>query len=200
MLRAIGQVAEGLLADMELLAHVGQRMSYRHGFLSDETISRIRKKLRKKSIFHGPVKTRMPAKADVAERQRARVMIARLKKQGLVRQEKIGGVMRLFLTQAGKRKRDESEAAALPDTSRYPRTEGGAIVLVIFDIPEKDSRKRLWLRNALMAMGFSLVQKSVWSGKVVVPEDFVADIGELGISGNIHIFTVAKIGTLSDGK
>lgn len=52
-------------------------------------------------------------------------------------------------------------------------------LIIIFDIPEKQKRKRDWLRVELIAMGFEQMQKSVWFGPGPLPKEFVDRIKEL---------------------
>lgn len=71
-------------------------------------------------------------------------------------------------------------------------------IIIVFDIPEKEKRKRAWLRDVLKEMEFKLIQRSVWLGKGRLPKEFVDDIRTLNLSSYIHIFQVKKVGTLED--
>lgn len=46
-------------------------------------------------------------------------------------------------------------------------------LIVAFDIPEKYSRQRYWLRLELKSLGFVMLQKSVWFGPGPLPKDFI---------------------------
>ena len=70
--------------------------------------------------------------------------------------------------------------------------------LVIFDIPEKFKRKRVWLREQLKDFGFTLLQKSVWIGKYKIPEEFIYDLRNLKLLPYIHIFKIHKRGSLTN--
>ena len=61
-------------------------------------------------------------------------------------------------------------------------------LIIIFDIPEKERRKRDWLRSQLKLFDFEQIQKSVWLGPDRLPKEFFAYLEELGIRGNIKIF------------
>ena len=75
--------------------------------------------------------------------------------------------------------------------------EDGVTRLITFDIPEKDRRKRNWLRKELIACDYTLLQRSVFIGKRPLPEELMTQINELHISQYLHIVSVDKKGTLS---
>ena len=72
----------------------------------------------------------------------------------------------------------------------------GIMRLVIFDIPEKERKKRRALRAELISFNFSQLQKSVWAGENPLPEDFLSFLDELNLKNKVHIFSVRKHGTL----
>ena len=69
-------------------------------------------------------------------------------------------------------------------------------VIITFDIPEKERRKRHWLRSALKNIGCAMLHRSVWTGSGAVPEGFVNDLDRLGMTGYVHILSITKHGTL----
>ena len=68
--------------------------------------------------------------------------------------------------------------------------------LVIFDIPERERRKRDAIRTELAAAGYTQLQKSVWAGSMPLPEDFMELYEDLRLKGKVHIFSVRDAGTL----
>ncbi len=66
--------------------------------------------------------------------------------------------------------------------------KGKSMMLVIFDIPERERSKRDWLRSQLKLFGFKQIQKSVWFGPRNLPKDFFAYLKELGIKEYIKMF------------
>ncbi len=72
----------------------------------------------------------------------------------------------------------------------------GIMRLVIFDIPEKERKKRLWLRLELLACNYKLLQKSVWVGYCPLPQEFFEALEYLDLRNHIHIFSVNETGTL----
>ncbi len=69
--------------------------------------------------------------------------------------------------------------------------------LVIFDIPEKERRKRDTIRMELIGIGFQQLQKSVWYGEHPLPRDFITLIDSLSLQPHVHIFSVRQSGTIT---
>jgi len=78
----------------------------------------------------------------------------------------------------------------------FQKEIGDTFLIVAFDIPERERRKRRWLRLALRQLGMDMVQKSVWIGKVKLPEEFLGSLHHLGLMGYVEIFAISKAGTL----
>lgn len=76
--------------------------------------------------------------------------------------------------------------------------EDGIIRLVIFDIPEHERKKRVWLRIELIACEFKILQKSVWIGYRPLPREFLESLEDLGIRKFVHIVSVECSGTLEN--
>ncbi len=68
--------------------------------------------------------------------------------------------------------------------------------IVLFDIPEKESAQRAWLREVLKNLKFTMLQKSVWVGNSSLPEEFMNDLRARGIDKFVEILAVTKSGTL----
>src|SRR3989344_5543725 len=128
------------------------------------------------------------------ERQRARVFLNYLKEDGLIKLEKNNVVItaRGGIRLGGLRDKIR-QAPTRPD---YQPSPGVGVVLVIFDVPEKQKRKRVWLRAALKQLGFQMVQKSVWFGKVKIPNNFLEDLRKHKIMDCVEILAITKTGSL----
>jgi DNA-binding transcriptional regulator PaaX len=128
------------------------------------------------------------------ERQKARVFIEYLKRDGLVKSENKDAI----LTAKGfvRLRNLRDRARQTPTRPDYQPSPGTGVVLVIFDVPEKQKRKRVWLRAALKQLGFQMVQKSVWFGKVKIPKNFLEDLGRHKIIDCVEIFAITKTGSL----
>lgn len=130
------------------------------------------------------------------QRQRIYEFLSRLKKDGIIENDKKLGILKL--TKQGLELLEKlrvRNAKSLPST-RYKVTSDDFLKIIAFDVPEKDKRKREWLRRVILQLGFSTVQKSVFVGKAKLPEEFTDDIVKLGLADCLEIFVVSKHGTL----
>jgi predicted transcriptional regulator with HTH domain len=121
-----------------------------------------------------------------------------LKKDGLVCKSKKEGGAFFSVTTKGKsilKKLRSDRAKNLPD-SCYKFKIDKTLKIVIFDIPEKEKRKREWLRSVLRNLNFDMLQKSVWVGKAKLPQEFMADLKRLNILSSVEFFSVDKSGSL----
>lgn len=112
----------------------------------------------------------------------------RLQKQKLVERNDSGW----GITDLGKKTIKKVKYSPQPSLSE----EDGVIRLVIFDIPERDRKKRVWLRLELIACGFNMLQKSVWIGQRPLPQEFFESLDYLNIRPHVHIVSVERSGTL----
>src|SRR3989338_9314236 len=107
--------------------------------------------------------------------------IWRLKKQGLVEKDR----NKYFTTGKGKK---YLEKIISRFSSTHP-AHGGyndnqikkQLIILVFDIPEKQKGKRVWLRGELRLLDFEPLQKSVWIGKGPLPPKFIHKITSIGI-------------------
>ncbi len=132
-------------------------------------------------------------------RQRYYSMLYKLRKDGLVREDKSKDGRIFIITPEGKKKlrimrtRKQDEVLPFP---RHQKIQSPNFTLVVFDIPERERRKRVWLRAALFHMGFMMVQKSVWMGKIKIPKQFLDDLRDMKLMPYVEIFEITKTGTL----
>ena len=131
---------------------------------------------------------------DRAEKARLRVIVSRLQKNGLVEKSDGGSIA---ITKRGRQCLIDLQKGVMPPR-RYSMRKSSRAVVVIFDIPERDRRKRGWIVAALRGMGFALVQKSVWMGAGKLPADFIADLGKMQLMRHVRIFSVVETGTIAD--
>src|SRR3989338_280009 len=66
------------------------------------------------------------------------------------------------------------------------------------ELPEKERKKRLWLRLELIAYDYSLLQKSVWVGYRTLPKDFLDSLEYLNLRSHVQIFSIKHKGTLKE--
>ena len=84
------------------------------------------------------------------------------------------------------------KSKSLPDNGRYKTESDDELKIIIFDIPEKERQKRDWLRSVLKNLKFSMLQKSVWAGKIKLPKQFLEDLSKNKIIPYVDIFTISK--------
>ena len=131
-------------------------------------------------------------------RQRYYNLIYKLKQSGLIEERKKEGKKFFIITRRGKNKissLNEQSRGKLPENF-YRKEEGNKFIVVIFDVPEKEKRKRVWLRAVLKNLGLKMVQKSVWIGKIKVPKQFLDDLFKLKMVDFVEIFEISKSGSL----
>lgn len=118
-----------------------------------------------------------------------------LKRDGLIGKQGSGN---WYITRKGKERWTKMIARLknqLPQV-RYPKDDSKEWKIIIFDIPEKEKRKRFWIRHALKHLKFKMLQKSVWIGKTKLPVEFINDLGRLHILSYIEILAITKSGSL----
>lgn len=127
-------------------------------------------------------------------RQRIYALISQLRDDGLIR--KVGDAWRITSKGRIKSRRLKSDLANALPSRIYSKAPSHEFVIVTFDVPEKFKSKRNWLRTSLRNLGFAMLQRSVWVGKVVIPENFLEDLKDIGLFNCVEIFSVGKAGTI----
>ena len=146
-------------------------------------------------------KRREKRMAESRQRQRFYSMLSRLRKDGLIQETTHDRKYFIALTGEGRRRLEvlrKRQSNALP-TGIYniiPDTKGSKFTITVFDIPERERKKRAWLRSTLRNLGFRCLQKSVWVGKVIIPKAFLDDLRDLELVEYLEIFEVSKAGSL----
>lgn len=135
---------------------------------------------------------------ELKEKQRLYNLITGFKKDGLIA-KKEKGKGSWYLTQKGEKELKKLKAYYQKNNlprRRYNSEASNDFTMVVFDIPEKERRKREWLRTKLAEMKFTMLQKSVWVGKRKIPEQFIEDLSFCKLLSCVEIFTINKSGTL----
>ena len=137
--------------------------------------------------------------AEQKRKQRVYEYLSKLKTQGFIK-EALEGDRRVFtISPSGIQKLEQLKkdiALALPDTRHYIFVASPTVVIVSFDVPDKQARKRYWLRSALYHFKFKKLQQSVYIGKGVLPEEFLSDLVRLNLTECVEIFSINKTGSL----
>lgn len=124
-----------------------------------------------------------------------RKYVSKLKRDGLVLEN---NSRQIYLSQKGKDKLKNLQNSVSLNKNQYVRKIGDRVIVVSYDIPTAFNRERNILRSMLNMLGFNLIHKSVWVGKVSLPERFLGDLNALGILDYIQILEVTKNGTLKE--
>ncbi|HRY62827.1 MAG TPA: hypothetical protein P5056_03610 [Candidatus Paceibacterota bacterium] len=121
-----------------------------------------------------------------------------LKNGGFIKKEKTKNGILWSITSAGVEKLNKIHKRSLNSKSNidYAKKIGDNLIIIAFDIPEKLSRNRYWLRGALKYFDFEMIQKSVWVGRCKLPEQFIRDLKNREILNCVDIFEVGNKGTL----
>ena len=155
----------------------------------------------KRMIRHGPPPLKINWASDNQKSQQFYSLLNQLKNQGLVRKEKSehkrGSLWRITGKGLAKLKLIRGRRFLNKKSANYKRESDDKIKVVIFDIPEKERGKRTWLRIALIILGFSMLQRSVWVGKNKIPEQFISDLKERDMLSYVQIFEISKKGTIA---
>jgi len=133
---------------------------------------------------------------DEEEKHRFSDLLAKLKKDGLIAKNNTGS---WHITKKGRMKKKQlllRQKRGLSTLVPYSAQESPEWKIVIFDVPETERRKRVWLRLTLKRLGFKKLQKSVFIGKVGLPEGFLNDLRRLQLITCVEIFAITKAGSL----
>mgnify|MGYP001591167860 CR=1 FL=1 len=122
-----------------------------------------------------------------------KLYLAKLKHDGLILQN---SSKQIYLSEKGQKKLNNFKTSPLSNKQDYQKEIGEQVMVISYDIPIAFNRERNILRDILRMLGFNLVHKSVWVGKVKLPERFISDLKNLGILEYIEILEVTKNGTL----
>jgi len=132
------------------------------------------------------------ARVELEEFHKYRVVLSRLKKQGLIRREnkKEGKVWKLTTLGLNKLRKTESNP-------RYMKlVDEPGVTIISYDIPESIKKKRERLREILKMADFKQLHKSLWYGEKKVTKIFLKTLKDLQVLDHTHIFEVSKSGTV----
>ena len=127
------------------------------------------------------------------KKRRLQKYISKLKKDGLIDQNSSN---QFILTKNGKDKLKFFKNQILINKNNYKKEMSDKVTIISYDIPIVFNKERANLRDILKSLGFNLVHKSVWVGKVKLPKEFIVDLGKLGILDYVEILEVTKSGSL----
>ncbi len=130
----------------------------------------------------------------ISESNQFHSVFQKLRKEGLIKQDAKKNVWSITEWGKGKLRRLIQQRELRP--KKYSVEKTGEVVIVSFDVPEKERAKRNWLRHVLKEMGFTMIQKSVWLANLRLPKEFLDDLRSLKLMDCVQIFSVGRSGTL----
>ena len=158
------------------------------------------KKLEYEAGEHRRSRERSKARREAERvlRQRYYLMRTYLKAQGVITIAGKGDNKIITKTQRGefKLRQLKKEARDRLSIPTYKLEVGAKVIVIVFDIPERDRLKRAWLRSVLKNLGCRMIQQSVWLGKGNLPGAFLDDLDTMRLAEFVEIFEVTKPGTL----
>lgn len=169
--------------------------SIARGFLSSKVSSYRYMRLSILSPTHPALETREEVLQKLQNRLRQDfyAQLSYLRRNGFVEHEKTESKNIWRITKIGKEKWEKlKKKINLPIHKNYKLENDKKHTIVIFDIPEKEKQKREWIRNQLVFIGFTMLQKSVWIGKGKIPQEFFEDIAAIKLNQYLHIFRVTS--------
>ena len=122
-----------------------------------------------------------------------RKYLSKLKKGGFILEN---NASQIYLSEKGKNKLNNFQNSFSLNKDLYKKKVGERVIVISYDIPVAFNKERNILRDMLRTLGLYMVHRSVWVGKVVLPERFVIDLNKLGVMDYVEILEVTKNGTL----
>ncbi len=119
--------------------------------------------------------------------------IYKLKAEGLLKED---SSRRIKLSMKGKRKAASLRKSRILGKNFFRKETSDKVIIVSYDLPLLFNRERDMLRNVLRILGFHMIHKSVWVGKVKVPRKFIVGLQKLRILKYVEILEVTKQGSL----
>lgn len=120
--------------------------------------------------------------------QTLRSTLSRLKKRGLI--ENKTGIW--DITNNGKKFLKNKLISKIPHFGHLKSKNKKKEMVIVFDIPEIRRRQRNWLRMELAALGFVLLQKSVWFGPAPLPKEFIEYLNEANLLPYLKFFKAVQ--------
>jgi CRISPR/Cas system-associated endoribonuclease Cas2 len=179
LLEAIAETGIRSLELAQVILESGYRAS--HGKLEWE----LQKKLN----------TREKRKREKESAKRYYSLLYKLRRDGLIKKD---SDQMLHITAFGKQVVERLQARMrrdLPNT-HYSAQASNRFIIVAFDIPETERKKRDWLREVLKTLNLTMVQKSLWIGKMKLPQNLIDDLHRVRLMDCVEIFEITKSGSL----
>jgi len=120
--------------------------------------------------------------------------ISRLKRKGLIAKNKKDI---FYLTKKGENEAFfayiNAELSGKKFVKQTQKKWDGKWRIILFDIPEKQKRKRNYLRMVIKTLGFKEFQKSIWIYPYKIPDFLLQLLGEENIAHHVRFMTSASL-------
>jgi len=138
---------------------------------------------------------RLNYQVEREQRRRLQKYLCKLKKDDLISENSSG---KIYLSKEGRQRLSflKQKQKNIVNKNYYKKEIGDKVIVVSYDIPETHKRERNILRDILKILGFNMIHKSVWVGKVKIPKHFILDLEIMGILDDVEILEVTKSGSL----
>lgn len=140
-------------------------------------------------------KNRQIYKINRENKRHLQKYLSKLKTEGFIKeneQEKVS------LTVKGQDKLNALKKDKTIDKKSFKKEKGNRVIIISYDLPVAFNRERDILREILKILGFNLIHKSVWVGRVKLPKQFIIALEKLKILKFVEILEVTKQGTLKE--
>ena len=132
---------------------------------------------------------------DRERKRRLQKYISKLTKEGLIAKDFNN---KLSISLKGKERLKKLRENRILDKRQYQNEKGDKIIIVSYDLPVIFNKERNRLRDTLKILGFNMVHKSVWVGKVKLPKEFFIALEKLNILDCVEVLEVTKSGSLKE--
>lgn len=133
---------------------------------------------------------------EAKEKEKLAKLVYKLKKDGLIYEVKKGKERRLYLTSKGKDKLNYLKSSNKSKKEENKEDQEKSLVMITYDIPEYESKKRKQLRNFLLQNHFRFLQKSVWFKNGKISEKFIEKLNDLKVLDYVKIFKIQGRGNI----
>jgi CRISPR-associated endonuclease Cas2 len=154
--------------------------------------ARLKRAGQKKQLFFAELREYLE------EREKLSKLIYKLKREGFILEDKKN--KKLILTKKGKLKlRFLKNKRSVEETKNNESNQKDKdVIVIIYDVPESEHKKRHQLRNLLVNAGFNFVQKSVWIKQGKITDDFINFLKDLEVLHYVQIFKITRKGTIEN--
>ncbi len=131
---------------------------------------------------------------DREKKRNLQKYIYKLKSEGFLSENQEG---KILVSTKGKKRLESLKKNKVLDRNEYKKEISDKVTIISYDLPVAFNKERNTLRDLLRLLGFKLIHKSVWVGKVKLPKQFILALEKLGILKFVEILEVTKNGSLN---